>query len=186
MGANDRQSAMQAHARAKKIARESLDNALRILDADEDPAGAQADLELADRAAAVAARCAATVLRLPYESEAKRLSAFTHYADDTEALVEAVTDGIRRQLYALGAAAEAWRLYDDTRPRSVPKQLWNKTAGQLRGHVGTKQPAHQRVDTERLAQLERRTEIASPPVLTPATVVIDGEKAYLVSTAPDE
>ncbi|MDA0180486.1 hypothetical protein OJ997_09290 [Solirubrobacter phytolaccae] len=109
MSANDRQSAMAAHARAKKIALESLDNATRLLDADADPATTQPDLALADRAAAVAARCAATVLRLPYESEAKRLTAFVHYAEDTEALTEAVTDGIRRQLYDQGARARAGR-----------------------------------------------------------------------------
>lgn len=181
MGANDRQSAMSVHARAKTIATESLENAMRVLDGDEDPAGAQADLALADRAAAVAARCAATVLKLPYESEAKRLTAFEHYAADTEALIAAVTDGIRRQLYALGAAAEAWRLHDETRPRSVPKQLWNKTGGQFKGHVGTRAPEHSRVDVEQLEQLERRAALSLPAELTPATVVIDGDRAYLLS-----
>ena len=184
MGANDRQSAMSAHARAKKIALESLANAGRILGADEDPATAQSDLELADHAVAVAARCAATVLRLPYESEAKRLSAFAHYADDTEALIEAVTDGLRRQLYAFGATAEAWRLYDETRPRGMPKQLWNKTGGQLKRHVGTKQPEHRRVDAEQLARLEQRAQLSPPSELTPATVVIDGDQAYLLADTP--
>ncbi len=73
-----------------------------------DPADSLPDLVLADHAAQVVARCAATLLRMPFETEEKRLNAFWHYADLTDETVETVDALLDRLDDELAAALTAW------------------------------------------------------------------------------
>lgn len=186
LSANDRQNVTSWHGEAKRIALAAGANADRVLGAPErDPMDALPDLALADRAASVAARCAATLLRMPYETPEKRLTAFAHYAEDTRALVDGVTHAMLQLNRALTANDLEWLKYEQTRPTRKPLQLWNATGGRVKGHIGLPQPRfpdHRHRSPDIVDEVERRASLGSgePVAIAPATIVIDGDEAYLV------
>jgi hypothetical protein len=186
---NDRQNVTTWHGEAKRITLAAGANATRLLDDPErDPMDALPDLALADRAASVAARCAATLLGMPYETPEKRLTVFAHYADDTRTLIDGVTAGMLRLHRALSANDAAWLAYEQTRPTRGPQRLWNATGGRVKGRIGAHEPKfpdHRHVSPTLVSEVERRASLAStPPVaLGPATIIVDGDDAYLLPAA---
>lgn len=84
----------------------------KILDDQErDSADALPDLLVADRAAQIAARCAAALLRMPLETPQKHLAQFWHYSDLTQELLDEVNELFTRLTDALADSLTAWREY---------------------------------------------------------------------------
>jgi hypothetical protein len=139
--ANDRQSVAQWHKQARSVHLAAVDRARAVLaDSGQDPAHAVPDLMLADRAAQVAARCSATLLRLPFETEEKRLTAFWHYGDLADDALATIAELVGTLDAKLRQALVEWRKYDSGRPQSLPKKAYNTTLGRVTPRVGPARP----------------------------------------------
>jgi hypothetical protein len=83
------------------------------------------------------------------------------------------------------ASRREWDRYEETRPGGVPLRLWNNTGGRVKGRVGEEQPrfeGRRRLSNEEYVLIKRRATLSapSPEQLVPATIVIDGDEAYLL------
>lgn len=178
LDSNDRQNVATWHKEARAVHLAAADRAQKVLDdSGRDPAQCLPDLVLADHAARVAARCAATLLRMPFETEDKRLKVFWHYADLTDEAIEMVNGLLDRLDDELSAALTAWRQYVMGRPAERRKRAWNATGGRAIKHVGPRKPRFDGLRELPSAQKEwirSRAEAGRDgPEAVAATVVLD-------------
>jgi hypothetical protein len=186
----ERQDLREAYKEARRICDAQSDQAWAIVNNPErDSATALSDLRVADRAAQVAARCAAALLRMPPESPEKHLAQFQHYFDVTEELLTKVDSLYVRLLEEQNEAARARRRYLATRPSLRRKEVWNAGPGRSqRLHWGPPKPRFDGLRTlperekhflfERVKLTRERAVEA-----TPATVLVEGNEARLVIEA---
>jgi hypothetical protein len=183
---HDRQIVTDGHRRAMQIHKSAVEHLTTVLnDASQDPVEAVADLALAERAAAVAARCASTLLRLPFETEDKRLNAFWHYSDKTAASVEAVKQAAQRLNTKRVTNDVAWDRYLAAQPTAAHKRLWNATGGKVdKVRLGRKKPAfdglYRLSDAEKDWIRLRAARRSALPALETVTVIIDESGARLL------
>lgn len=126
----ERQDVRSWHKSAHSFCDEHARHARAVLeDPTRDSVEALSDLLVADRAARIAARCAASLLRMPPESPEKHLAQFWHYSDLTQQLLDEVDELFETLACELVANINDWREYVKTRPRTKPKKMWNAGPG---------------------------------------------------------
>ncbi len=164
----------------------------KILDDQErDSADALPDLLVADRAAQIAARCAAALLRMPLETPQKHLAQFWHYSDLTQELLDEVNELFTRLTDALADSLTAWREYLFSSPNRKRKKAWNAGPGKTkRLHWGPQSPRFEglrELPAPEKEFLRSRAELSRERGLeaVPATVILEGNEARVV-IGPDE
>lgn len=189
---NDRQDVQEWHREARHIHNAAIKEVRAIWDDPKrDTAEALPDLVLADHAVRVAARCSATLLRMPYKSSKTQETDFWHYAAMTKQAMSGVDDLITYLDQELTTRDQEWREYQVGRPKRKPKQAWNLGPGRIKPlHAGPQQPKFEglrNLSSGHRNWIKQRVRLAATPIELPsAIVVIEGEEARLISgTLPD-
>jgi hypothetical protein len=191
---NDRQDVRAWHQKAQTICMAHAGYARRVIDAhDRDPARALPDLYVADRAAQIATRCAAALLRMPPESTEKHLAQFSHYAEVTQELIADVDGLFDRLSSELETSLALWRRYISSEPGELPKHVWNRGPGTFHPlHWGEHRPRHNGLlllDMPEKRFIRDRAQYGRDrqAKLAVTQVVIDaGDARLLVDQAPNE
>ncbi len=189
----ERQDVRAWHKSAHTTCDAQMRQARKILgDPERDPADALPDLLVADRAAQIAARCAAALLRMPPETPEKHLAQFWHYSDLTQELLDEVNELFSRLSDELADSLTAWREYLFSSPNRKPKKAWNAGPGKTgRLHWGPKSPRFgglRELPSPEKEFLRSRAELGRERGLqaVPATVILDGNEARVVVDVEEE
>lgn len=163
-----------------------------ISDSERDSADAVPHLLVADRAAQVAARCVAALLRLPPETPEKHLAEFWHYSDLSQELLDDVNELFSRLATELSSCLTAWRQYVFSNPDRKAKKAWNAGPGRAkRLRWGLRRPRFNglaELDAGEMNFLLWRAKVSKERGLeaVPATVILDGKGARVLVGAEEE
>ncbi len=189
----ERQDVRAWHKSAHTTCDAQVRQARKILgDPERDPADALPDLLVADRAAQIAARCAAALLRMPPETPEKHLAQFWHYSDLTQELLDDVNELFTHLSDDLAESVTAWREYLFSSPNHRPKKAWNAGPGKTRRlHWGPQSPRFdglRELPPPEKEFLRSRAELSREPGLqaVPATVILDGKEARVIVDVDEE